>query len=551
MDIREKINTSLGKIILGLTQESIDPELSLTQDLSFGDYTTNIALRISKKLNINPRDLAEEIKQKVSESELLKGDLEKIEVAGGGFINFYLSEKYLLEVLKNIDDDFGVAKEKDVKTVVEFGDPNPFKQIHIGHLRNFCIGESFSRLLESQGNNVIRANYQGDVGMHVAKALYGLIKKEVKDLTAQNLADAYSYGASEFENSEEAKKEIQKLNKLVYEESDEIKELWENAREISLESFEKIYQKIGVKYDKYYFESETAKEGKKIVLDHIDDGIFERDEGAVIYRGENDGLHTRVFLTREDYATYEGKDLALAVMKNDDLNYDKSIILTGNEQAEYFQVMLSALKKISPDLFEKTTHLTFGHVRLKEGKMSSRTGDVITADWLLNEAVDKIKQNFSEVDIDTSEKIGIGAVKYSMLKFAINSDIHFDFDESISLDGNSGPYLQYTYVRTKSVLEKSSSESGSNSGNIEKEENELLRYLSYYPYFIEKAAADFAPNVLCNYLFELCQKYNLFYQKKKIIGHEKEGFRLQMTKATGQVIKNGLNLLGIETVNKM
>lgn len=549
MDIREKIEKSLEKIIFGLTQENIDSELTLTQDMAFGDYTTNIALRISKKLNIRPRDLAEEIRQKVNESEILKEDIDRIEVAGAGFINFYLSDKYLSKVLNEPEFEQKGRKEK---VVVEFGDPNPFKQIHIGHLRNFCIGESFSRLLESQGAEVVRANYQGDVGMHVAKALYGLIKQDISEFNAKILSEAYAYGATEFENSEDAKKEIQRLNKLVYEESEEIKDIWEKGRQISLDSFEKIYEKIGVKYDKYYFESETAKEGKKIVLSHIDDGIFEKDDGAVIYRGEKDGLHTRVFLTREEYATYEAKDLALAVMKDNDLSYDKSIILTGNEQAEYFQVMLAALNKISPELSEKTTHLTFGHVRLKEGKMSSRTGDVITAEWLLEEALKKIQENFKEVDSATSEKISIGAVKYSMLKFGISSDIHFDFNESISLEGNSGPYIQYTYVRTKSVLDKTSLNSDQvNIENLEKEENELLRYLSFYPLYVEKAANEFAPNVLCMYLFELCQKYNLFYQKHKIIGSEKEAMRIRITQVTGQIIKNGLNLLGIETVDKM
>ena len=205
----------------------------------------------------------------------------------------------------------------------------------------------------------------------------------------------------------------------------------------------------------------TAKKGKEIVKSHLEDGVFEESEGAIVYRGERDGLHTRVFLASQDYATYEGKDLALAIMKDMDESPDASYILTGNEQAEYFAVMLAALKKINPEIAAKTHHHTFGHVRLKEGKMSSRTGDVITATWLLDEAIRRVREQFTDMDLPTSEKVGTGAVKYSMLKFGISSDINFDFSDSITLEGNSGPYLQYAYVRTQSVLGKSNYESGS------------------------------------------------------------------------------------------
>ena len=380
------------------------------------------------------------------------------------------------------------------------------------------------------------------------------------------LAQPYVEGATEFENNETTKSEIIEINKKIYQEDESLHKLWEEGRKVSLENFEELYKIVGVRYDKYYFESVTAKKGKEVVLSHIDDGVFERHEGAVVYRGEQDGLHTRVFLTSQDYATYEGKDLALAILKSEDNTFDRSVILTGNEQMEYFQVMLAALKKIRPDLAEKTSHYTFGHVRLKEGKMSSRTGDVITAIWLLDEAVKRVKEQFSDMDEAAAEKVGVGAVKYSMLKFSIPQDIHFSFDESITIEGNSGPYLQYTYVRTSSVLEKAGDRSkqslpsdvskgqeseGMSLGNLEIEEDELLRFISQYPYHLEKAAGEFAPNILCNYLFELSQKFNLFYQKHKIIGSEKEELRLGLTKAVGNVLKNGLTILGIDTVEKM
>lgn len=570
---RQLIEDSLEKWLKS-RDISVEFEVSLSQNLQFGDFSSNISLIASKKIeNSNPRQLAEEIISSLQQNTEIQDIFEKIEPAGPGFINFYLKEDYLLNMLTEVAQDgttFGtssnvnpptshqeIASQGGQKTVVEFGDPNPFKEIHIGHLRNFCIGESFSKLLESQGNEVIRANYQGDVGMHVAKCLWGIMQRiaDSEELTVKDLAEGYILGAKMFEEDENAKKEITELNKKVYNDDPEIKPLWEAGRKVSLDHFEELYKRAGIHYDKYYFESSTAKKGKEIVLSHIDDGVFEKSDGAVVYRGEKDGLHTRVFLTSQDYATYEGKDLALAILKNEDIAYDQSVVLTGNEQLEYFHVMLAALKKISPDLASKTKHLTFGHVRLKEGKMSSRTGDVITASWLLDEAVSRVKTAFTDMDEDTANKVGIGSVKYSMLKFSIPADIHFSFEESITLEGNSGPYLQYAYVRTQSVLSKSENQElrikNEEVRNLEKEESELLRFLTQYPYHVTMAAQDFAPNLLCNYLFELSQKYNLFYQKCKIIGGEKETFRLFLTKAVGNVLKNGLTILGIETVEKM
>jgi len=546
-------------------------EVSVSQYLKFGDFSTNIALvSVQSTPSTNPRELAEQIVGILKQNEEINRVFEKIEVAGSGFINFYLSKNYLASSLTKFVQQGKFESISNInnnqKTIVEFGDPNPFKEIHIGHLRNFCIGESFCRLLESQGTTVTRANYQGDVGLHVAKAMWGLLKREEEfldsgkseDEKVKILAQSYVEGATEFENNETAKADIIEINKRIYGDDASLHQLWEEGRKVSLEHFEDLYKRIGVRYDKYFFESVTAKKGKEIVLSHIADGVFEKDEGAVVYRGEKDGLHTRVFLTSQEYATYEGKDLALAILKKEDGEYDRSVILTGNEQLEYFQVMLAALKRIEPEVASRTSHFTFGHVKLKEGKMSSRTGDVISANWLIDEAIKRVRAQFNDMDPLTSEKVGIAAVKYSMLKFSIPSDIHFSFEESITLEGNSGPYLQYAYVRTQSVLQKlgdisqeSKSELLNSNFQLQNEETDLLRFLTQYPYHVEKAATEFAPNLLCNYLFELAQKFNLFYQKCKIIGDTNESFRLELTRGVGAVLQNGLHLLGIETVEKM
>jgi len=638
--VRQEIAEELKRVLVELGIEGSEPKLDVPGDDSHGDYSSNIAMMAfakaksdkQKVISKNPLELAQEIAKKLNSSLLTLPNIEKVEAVKPGFINFWLEKDYLLEHLREIVGKSSLLASKgdafqSRKIMVEFADPNPFKEFHIGHLRNISLGESFSRLLETQGAEVWRVNYQGDVGMHVAKALYGLllvippnsfrdldtakteILKQVQDDTVEEkvklLGEAYTKGAKAFEEDEEAKKEIQALNIKIYKNDPSIKDLWEMGRKWSLEYFETIYKRLGTSYKRYYFESEVAGPGREIVLSHVQDGIFEKHDGAVVFRGEKDGLHTRVFITKEDYATYEAKDLALAKIKYQDFVYDRSIIITAHEQAPYFKVILAAMKKVSSFLAEKTEHYSFGFVSLKEGKMSSRTGNVITSEWLLDEAKRRIKEKFSakdgpasgwkDMDEETAEIVAVGAVKYSMLKFSTASDISFSFDESISLEGNSGPYIQYTYARTQSVLNKSeirnpksetilndqiskSMENG--KWKMENEEVSLLRTIHHFPEVVDEAAENFAPNLLCNYLFDLAQKFNLFYQKHQIIPNvilnvvkdpstdsgqrldsssldrlgtqnDISRFRLSLTTAVGQVLKNGLYLLGIAAPDRM
>ena len=267
-------------------------EVSVSQNLKFGDFSTNIALvSVQSTPSTNPRELAEQIVGILKQNEEINRVFEKIEVAGSGFINFYLSNNYLASSLTKFVQQGKFESLSNInnnqKTIIEFGDPNPFKEIHIGHLRNFCIGESFCRLLESQGTTVTRANYQGDVGLHVAKAMWGLLKREEEfldsgkseDEKVKILAQSYVEGATEFENNETAKADIIEINKRIYGDDASLHQLWEEGRKVSLEHFEDLYKRIGVRYDKYFFESVTAKKGKEIVLSHIADGVFEKDEG--------------------------------------------------------------------------------------------------------------------------------------------------------------------------------------------------------------------------------------------------------------------------------
>jgi len=570
MKLKNQINSYLQKITENITGDKAEIEIQPAQESIHGDYSTNIALKIFPKVKNkfkNPLEFAKKIAEELEKISEPSNILEKAEVAAPGFINCWLKDKALLKNLKEVidyKDKYGKGERlKNKKIILEFADPNPFKEFHIGHLRNISLGESYARLMEFEGGKVFRVNYQGDVGMHVAKAIFGLIKKldqqkiNLLDLEKKSLdqkikilGESYALGSKMFDENEKSQKEIKDLNIKIYQNDQSIREIWDKGRKWSLDNFEKTYKRVGTKYKRYYFESEVAENGKKIVLSHLKDGVFEKHEGAVVFRGD----HTRVFVTSQNNTTYEAKDLALAKIKFADFSYDQSIIITANEQEAYFKVVLGAMKKIFPRLASKTIHNSFGFVKLKNGKMSSRSGNIVSGEWLLDEAKKRIKGQFGNMDEKTLEKVVVGAVKYSMLKFSRTSDILFSFEESISFEGNSGPYLQYTYARTQSVLRKAQNANNQQltiNNQLENKELLILRSLIHFSEIVEEAGVNFAPNLLCNYLFELSQKFNNFYQKHKIIGSKNEDFRLSLTSAVGQVLKTGLYLLGIEAPEKM
>lgn len=579
MNIREDIKKNLQKALDELGIEDIIPQIEHSVLQEHGDYSTNIALIVARSLGKNPREVADQIISLLNTKYKIQNAIDKIDSAGPGFINFWLSKDFLIsqvnEVIKD-GDRFGDRKTMTGKKImVEFTDPNPFKEFHIGHLYSNVVGESLCRLLESQGAMVKRVNYQGDVGLHVAKSLWAIlpvsgIKYQVLSIEDKSLEErvkllgqAYAKGEKAYEEDESAKEAINALNKKIYQQDPEIKDAYQKGRKWSLDYFEKIYKRLGTKFDFYYFESQAGNVGLEYVRENLKKGIFEDSEGAVIFPGKKFGFHNRVFINSLGLPTYEAKELGLAPTKFADFPYDLSIIVTGNEINEYFKVLLKALSLISPDLAEKTMHIGHGMVRLPTGKMSSRTGEVVTGEWLLDEAKRRIKENFKDMDDIVAEQVAVGAVKYALLRSGIGKDIAFSFEESINLEGDSGPYLQYSFVRTRSVLRKANiSNFKFHPTNwrikLEPEELALLRSIYRFPEVTEQASAGFCPNMVCRYLFDLAQKFNLFYQKCPILDPsassgqgDVRGFRVALTQAVGQVLKNGLHFLGIKSPQKM
>lgn len=560
---------------LGVQEASVS--VIPASDPKHGDYASSVAFQAAKKLQCSPLEAAERIKEKLLSFN--DEGIQSVQVASPGFVNITLTHEALLKTLQRVVTD-GQQQPTTLlgkKIMVEFTDPNPFKEFHIGHLYSNIVGESLSRLFEANGAEVRRVTYQGDVGLHVAKSIWGMQKlhdempseSAAVSEKAKFLGKAYAYGATKFEESEEIKQQIIEINKAIYqglasgEKESQVMKLYNIGKEWSLLYFDTIYERLGSKFERMYFESEAGPKGVEIVDEN--ENIFEKSQGAIIFKGEDYGLHSRVFINSLGLPTYEAKELGLAVTKYSEYPFDLSVMVTGNEINEYFKVLLKVISLIKPEIAEKTRHISHGMVRLPTGKMSSRTGDVITGEWLLSEAIDKAQQKIDESgkvssDIqssgeDIAELVGIGAVKYALLKQGIGKDIEFSFDDSISFEGNSGPYLQYTFVRTQSILNKLDSEVSSLPLNISMsvEERELLRMIMLYPEIVSDAAEKLSPSHIATYLFSLAQLFNLFYQKYPILKEEEEirDFRLGLTKAIGITLKDGLQLLGINCPERM
>lgn len=534
--MREKIGQAIKDALAQLGAGEVTFIVERPRSLQHGDYATNAAL-VAK---VDAQALAEKL--------TIEG-VEKVEVVGK-FINFFLAREALVPQPQDISQLYAG------KTVmVEYTDPNPFKEFHIGHLMSNTIGEGVARVLEAAGAKVVRANYQGDVGLHVAKTIWAVKNHKV---AGGSWGDAYVQGNKAYETDEVAKKEIEEINTKVYNKSDgEINEMYENGRTFSLAHFEEIYKKLGTKFDHYFFESETWEPGLSLVKENTG-SVFVESEGAVIYPGEQDGLHTRVFVNKAGLPTYEAKDLGLLALKNKVGGFDTSITVTASEQQEYFKVVLAAAKHIDEiaGIAQKTKHITHGMMRFAEGKMSSRTGNVITGESLLSDLIEQSKEKMQGRELadpnTTAQQIAVGAIKYAVLKQGSGRDIVFDPQKSLSLEGDSGPYLQYALTRALS-LANAAKEAGINPGqdDMPEEASILERTLIHYSSVVERAAREMEPHYITTYLTELAGAFNSWYANGKVIGGTSPHYGVWLTYATIKTLREGLNILGIPAPEEM
>ena len=541
-NIRIKI-TELVKELYGF---DFEPEVTMAPENIEADYSSNAPLKLAKELHRAPMQIAEELKEKLN-----------AEVSAPGFLNFKVTNEYLSEVINDLDAGFLKNISSDAysgKTVIcEFSDPNPFKVLHVGHLYTSIVGDAISRLFEYAGAKVVRANFGGDVGLHVAKTLYVLLNRP-DDFTILDIAKCYVEGTAAYDDDETAHAEITKINKEIYQinanniHGTKLADYYWKGRELSYDYFRDFYASIGLEFDKYYPESTVAGLGLETVKKELAAGVYEMSDGAVVFRGDKFGLHTRVFINKEGVPTYEAKDVGLIFTKWDDYHFDKSVVITGSEQADYMKVVLKSIEQYAPDLVEKTSHLMHGLVKLPGNvKMSSRKGNFLKAVDVIEMVQDALKEEYDSSDA----KVSMAATKYAFIKYKMGGDIVFDPKESVKMTGNSGPYLLYSAVRAKKILKNSKNKAVASGYVYNAYERNLIKKIIEYKDILKEAVAEMAPHKVAMYLYELAQEFSRFYENCQVAGSDEEAERMKLVKVYLDTMVHGLNILGIEVPEEM
>jgi arginyl-tRNA synthetase len=550
----QDLQQAVDRAIHDLFDVEMHAELTRTQE-QFGDYATNVAMQLAGKIGKPPREIAETLAATLRES--LASQVTTVDIAGPGFINIRLSDGRLSAMAQGAPGYRPRTYDGQV-VVAEYSDPNPFKVLHAGHLYTSVVGYAISNLFEAAGAQVHRVNFGGDVGLHVGKTMWAILQElggeqpeklaEIPaDKHAEWMAQCYVTGTNAYEDDEAAKVAIIELNKRVYQlfaasdHDSPFAQIYWTCRQWSYDYFNDFYARIGTPFEKYYPESEVADLGLKTVREQRAAGVFKESDGAVVFEGEPYGLHTRVFINSHGIPTYEAKDVGLIMHKWQDYHFNKSVIITGNEQEQYMSVVLKAIEQFAPELTIATTHLTHGLVKLQGGvKMSSRKGNILRAVDVLTVAGEANKAATGRDD----EQSVLGAIKYAFLKQRIGADIIYDPAESVSLEGNSGPYLQYAHVRARSILRKANAGTGP-IADLDAAERSLARKITEYPEVLDKAIAETMPHHVCTYLYELAQVFNRFYEQAKVVGDPRQATRLALVGLYADVLKHGLEILGI------
>ncbi len=557
--MREQLVTAVASACKALYNHDVDVQLTRPEE-QFGDFATNVALQLSKPVGKNPREIADALVEKLKTD--LAGQLKDVSVAGPGFINFSLTDR-ALDVLSKETPTQSMAGKS---VVAEYSDPNPFKDLHAGHLYTTLVGDGVASLLEHAGANVHRVNFGGDVGLHVGRCMWGILQtlggEYPERLTSVRenerlkwLSNRYVVGNKAYTEDEVAKAEIIDLNKRVYQlhtdndHESPFAQIYWTCRQWSYDGFDALYEQLQVHpFEKYYPESVTTPHGVAVVEKGLKEGVFKESDGAVVFKGDDMGLHTRVFINSAGLPTYETKDLGRAVLQWDEYHFDLNVIITGNDIVEYMKVVMAALTPFHPEVAARTKHMTHGMIKLPGGvKMSSRLGNTLTA----NDVMEAARAAQRETTSGENEDTVLAAVKYAFMKQRIGGDIIYDPAESVALEGNSGPYIQYAHARARSILAKAPDFSGINLEVLEAGERSLLRKISEYTEVVDTAISELMPHHICTYLYELAQVFNRFYEHNRVMGDEREATRLELVQRYADTLKNGLDLLNIPAPERL
>ncbi len=513
---------------------------------------------LAKERKKNPADIAAEIAGSLKSKGLIKSIK-----AEGPYVNFYadwnkIGNSILRDVMKG---NYGRGKKQKERVMIEYSAPNSNKPLHIGHLRNDSIGMAMSNVLEFSGYQVIRANLVNDRGVHICQAMLAYKKwgkgKKPRGKTDHFVGDFYVLYHQKLKQDEQLKQEVQQML-VKWEKGDRAtRALWKKIRDWTLKGFEETYKVFGSEFDVFFFESEFYDKAKPIIKEGLQKNIFYRnDKGAVVAKLEPD-LPDKTILREDGTSIYITNDLALTKHKFKKYKLNRAVWVVASEQNLYFKQLFKILELLDYSFADKCQHLSYGIVNLPEGKMKSREGKVIDADELIADvkmlALHEINKRY---DLPKNEaekramKIALAAIKYYLLSLEPIKDITFDPQKAVSFEGETGPYLQYTYARARSILRKSGKDI-SFSEKFSGSEIALIKMLAQYPWIIKKCAYEMKPHYLANYLFELATQFNEFYHSSRVVGTEKERELLALVAAVSIVMKNGLQLLGIDVLEEM
>jgi arginyl-tRNA synthetase len=575
---------------LSKIESNLPPELTVVDffrtleqppEKALGDYALP-CFRFAKAIKKNPNEVATELKRLL---ELEANPWVDSIVLKGAFLNIFTNQKEVAKALVPslvTGAGFNILKSNPkhnkTKVMIEFSQPNTHKEFHVGHGRNVCLGDSICRIFTYNGYKVIGANYIGDEGTHIAKCLWavehytGLEKLESIENKAEWLGQRYVEANNKLKEADEESKvqynkEVSAILKSIENKTGDYYSLWEKTRQYCLDDFNKIYKWLDVKFDHFFYESEVSEDSQNIVQEYINKGLFVEDKGA--YGFDMSDKKLGFFMVRKTDGTtlYITKDLALAKVKFNEFDIDRSIYVVGSEQNFHFKQLFYALEKMGFPQASKCYHLSYGMVVRPDGKMSSRAGNSFTFLQLIdlviteiNTYLEKYSTEWSqEQKDDTAHKLAVGAIKYGMLQADPNKEIVFDPKEWVSFEGNSGPYLMYSYARTQSILRKAQEQGLKGSlAHLDllthESERDLMRHLYDFNQVTITACENYRPSTIANHLFFTCKAYNRFYTEVSVMKAETEDLRaarLSLLQAFADTLKTGLYLLGITPPEKM
>ncbi|TXE17387.1 arginine--tRNA ligase [Psychroflexus gondwanensis] len=590
------LEAQLSKYITKYIQDNHDIdvqsfEFQLTRKEFKGDLTL-VVFPLLKHIKTNPVQLGEQIGDYLSKNSSLVSEFNVVK----GFLNLSLTESYFADLVNTMsqDENFGFRKVTPTsqKVMVEYSSPNTNKPLHLGHIRNNLLGFSVAEIQKAAGKHVYKTQIINDRGIHICKSMLAWQKygdgetPESSGVKGDHLVGRYyvefdkAY-KSEIKNllkegktEEEAKKqapillEAQNMLKLWEAGDPEVVELWKTMNQWVYDGFETTYANLGVDFDKNYYESDTYLLGKDHIKSGLETGVFfTKDDGSVWIDLSDDGLDEKIVLRSDGTAVYMTQDIGTAIQRVTDYDIDEMIYTVGNEQDYHFKVLFLILKKLGFEWAEHLYHLSYGMVDLPSGKMKSREGKVVDADDLIEEMTSTAKSISQELGklegYDDDEKnrlykmIGLGALKYYILKVDPKKRILFDPKESVDFQGNTGPFIQYTYARIQSILRKGKKESKDlnlSTYEFNSKEKALIKILNQFPELVQQAADQYSPALIANYVYDLVKEFNSFYQNVSILGADEEyqiEFRVELARLVGEVIQKSFKVLGIEVPNQM